>query len=168
MYGLGRTFDLSAGVVVFDSNSGAGTGKRVSLKNASQVEVLILKGAGSGTDDPVLTLKEHTASSGGSSQNLATGVTEYFKKSAASLAGTETWTRVTQSISATVTLTGEAQRQGIYVVNINATQLSDGYGYVSVDVADTGAAGAQLLGIYYHLGDLDVQRKPANLAASLS
>jgi hypothetical protein len=163
MEALGREFDVVAGIAPVDTQTGAMTGKRVSLKNASGVTVVLYKGAGTGSDDPVLTFKQHTAASGGTSANLAT-IDRYYKKSATTLAGSETWTKTTQTAAATVTLTGEATKQGIYVFEISGSSLSDGYAYFSVDVADTGAAGAQLGATLYLLHDLYVQRTPANLA----
>jgi hypothetical protein len=168
MEALGREFDLSVGAAPYDTNAAASTGKRVKLgANANGVSIVLFKGAGTGTDVPVLTFKQHTASSGGTSANLAT-IKKWRAKSATTLAGTETWVENTQAAAATVTLTGEATKQGIYVFEIDADQLDDGYGYVSVDVADTGAAGAQLGGVLYILRDLMVQRDPASLAASLA
>jgi hypothetical protein len=168
MEGLGREFDLSVGAAPYDTNAGASTGKRVRLGTpANGVSIVLFKGVGLGTDVPVLTFKQHTAATGGTSANLAT-VKKWYAKSATTLAGTEQWVANTQAASATVTLTGEATKQGIYVFEIDADSLDDGYGYVSVDVADTGAAGAQLGGVLYILRDLMVQRDPTVLAASLA
>jgi hypothetical protein len=167
MEGLGRLFDLSPDVVPVDISAGAKTGLLVSLKNCSGVSVVVFKGLEAGTDDPVLTFKESKTSSAGSKQSIANGVTKFYKKSAVTLAGTETWTKVTQAASATVTLTSEAANQGIYVIEFPASQLSDGFSYLSVDTGDAGST-AQLAGIMYILHDLSVQRTPANLAAALS
>lgn len=171
---LGRELDISAGVIGVDLNTAGATGKRVSLKNSSGVTiVLLLAAAASGTESVVGTLKQHTASSGGTSSNLAT-IDKYFLKAAASLAGTETWTRITQAASQTLTiadtqgaLTGVAQKQVICVVEVEANQLADGCSYVSLDLADPGAV-ARVANVIYLLRDLDVQRKPENLVAPLS
>lgn len=166
MEGLGRSYNLGIGIVPYDTNAAAGTGKRINLRDAGGIDFVIYKGAGSGTDDPVLTFQQHTASSSGTTSNLAV-VDHYYKKEATTLAGTETWSKVTQSASQTVTLTSSAQKQGLYVVCIEAASLSDGYGWVSVNIADTGAGGAQLGAVLYVLRDLHVKRAPANLVASL-
>jgi hypothetical protein len=167
MQGLGREFDIACGLVPYDTNAGAGTGKRVSLQRAQALTFVLFKGAGVGTDVPVLTLQEHNAASGGTSQNLAK-ITTVYKKAAASLAGTEAWAVVvSQAAAATATLTGEATNQGIYAFDLDGTSLSDGFTHVSLSVADTGAAGAQLGAVLYLLHGRAVQRKPTNLAASL-
>lgn len=164
MYKLGYTFDLSPAIVPVDLSGGAQTGKRVNLRNAQSVNVVVFKGLESGTDDPVLTLQQHKVSSSGTPANLL--VDHYWKKSAVSLAGTETWTKVTQAASQTVTLTSEAANQGIYVIEINTKDLTDGYDYVSVNTADAGST-AQLGCVFYVLADLTVRRDPANLRAGL-
>jgi hypothetical protein len=167
MHGLGRVFDLSVGFAPVDTQTGANTGKRIRMLAGQTLSVVLFKAAGVGTDVPIFTLNEANASSGGTSQALAK-ITTWHKKSATTLAGTETWTTTTQAAGSTLTLTGEATKQGIYVFDVDGASLSDGFNYVSVDVADTGSAGAQLAGLLYLMHDLTVQRKPANLAALLA
>lgn len=177
MQALGRLFDISAGVVNVDFNTSGATGKRVSLRGAQGCSIVLLLGvAASGTESLVCTLKQHTASSSGTTSNLA-AIREYWIKAATALAGTETWTQVgTSATTATQTLTiadtqgaltGVAQKQAIVVVKVDATQLADGCSYISLDVADPGAA-ARIGSVLYVLHDLVVQRTPANLAAPLS
>lgn len=169
--GLGRLFDISAGIIPVDSQTGAMTGKRVSLKNSGAVSIVVFKAVGTANDDPVLTLKQHTAASSGTSANLAI-IDHAYLKDAALLAGTETWTKLTQAAGATLTDPGgagtSAEHQQILVIEVRGEQLSDGYKYVSLDIADTGSAGAQLISCLYLLHDLNVQRAPANLAAALA
>ncbi len=168
MEALGRLFDISCGFSPVDTQSGTNTGKRVSLKNCDGVTVVFYKAAGTANDDPVITLNEHTASSSGSSQVLAT-MTKHYQKQETTLDGDETWTEVTQAAGSTITLNStSAETEGIYVIDVNSSELSAGFDYISVDVADTGSAGAQLGCLLYVLHDLKVQRKPANLVAPLS
>lgn len=168
MRGLGRLFDLSVGFVPVDTQTGANTGKRISMRYYEALTIVVFKAAGTANDDPVLTLQEHNASSGGTSQNLA-ALTVYYQKQAATLAGTETWTEVTQAAAATITFNStSAESQAIYAIPVNATALSDGFTHLSASIADTGSAGAQLGSILYIAHDLHVQRKPANLPAPLS
>lgn len=167
---LGNLFDLSVGVAPVDLSSAASTGKRVSLKNASAITIVLFKAAGTAGDDPTVTLKQHTASSGGTTANLAI-IDHYYLKNATTLAGTETWSRVAQSAAATIADPGgagtSAESQQILALEVRAEQLSDGYSYVSLDVADVGS-NAQLGGVLYIVHNLEVKRKPANLAAALS
>lgn len=129
----------------FDLATSATTANgRVPLRNAGGV-LFVLIGATSGS----ATIQEHNASSGGTSQNLA-AVTEYWTKNSG------TWTRVTQAAAATVT----AATGGLLAVFIPQGALSDGFTHVSI----SHASGS----FVYILSDLDVQRKPANLASTAS
>ena len=62
---LGRLVDYSVGVAPVDLSGGAQTGKRISLKNTSGVQVVIFKGAASSGTDPMFTFKEATADTSG-------------------------------------------------------------------------------------------------------
>jgi hypothetical protein len=166
--GLGRLFDLSAGIVPVDSQTAAMTGNRVSLRNAGAATIVVFKAAGTANDDPVLDLQQHTASTGGTTADLDI-IGHYYIKQETTLDGDETWTRVTQTAASEVTLNAtSAETQMIVAIPVHAAQLSDGYDYISLDIADTGAAGAQLISALYILHDLKVQRTPANLVAPLS
>lgn len=164
MEGLGRVFDLSVGAVPVDFAAGAVTGKRVHLRNYGGVSIVVFEDAGTASEDPVYDLQEHNASTGGTSQDLDI-IAHYYHKSEATLDGDETWTRATQTAASEVTGVGEEER--IIVFEVEATQLSDGFEWVSLNVADSGATAGKLGCVLYVLRDLAVQRAPANLAAAL-
>lgn len=180
MEALGREFDISIGNAPVDYNTAGATGKRVSLRNATGCTILVVVGAAaSGTESLVLTLKQHTASTGGTSANLAT-CDHWYIKAATTLAGTEQWLRVSQSASQTITvsdsltttgsatsLSSVATKQALIAIEVGADQLSDTYAYVSLDVADPGSA-SRLGAVLYILHDLNVQRRATSLAASLA
>lgn len=165
MEGLGRLFDIVAGVAPVDLSGAAATGNRVHLKNCGGATIVAFFGAGTAGDDPVLDLRQHTAASGGTSADLDV-VTHYYLKSEATLDGDETWTRVNQSAASEITDPGgagtSAESQQIVVIEVEGTSLSDGYEWISLDVADTGA-NAKLGCVLYLLRDLDVQRDPTRL-----
>lgn len=165
MEALGRLFDISTGVPVVDLAGGAQTGKRVSLKNCGGVTVVLYKEAGAASEPTTLDLQEHDAASSGTSQDLDV-VTHYYLKSATTLAGSETWTKVTQSAASEIT-PAASDTQQILAFYVDASDLSDGFSYISVNTADTTTAG-QYGGVLYLLHDLHVQRAPANLIAPLS
>lgn len=135
------------------------------MKNAQTATLVLFKGAGTGGQDPVLTLNTQNAKTGGTSQTLA-ALTKYYAKSATTLAGTEQWVVTTQGAATTLTLTGEAAKQGVYAIPINATSLPSGFQYLSVDLSQPGAA--QIAGALWVLSFLDVARKPVNLLAGLN
>lgn len=162
---LGREVDFSAAVLPVDLSGGAATGKRVSLKNASGVMVVIFKGPASTGTDPAFTFKEATAFTGGTSQAMATPPAYFYKKSAASFAGSETWAKVAATFSSgVVTLTGEQGNGGVYVFDVLAADLSAGFSYLEVDAGDAGSV-AQVGGVLFVAHDLLAERDPANLAA---
>lgn len=167
---LGRLFDVSAGFAPLDLQT-ARTGNRVWVRDAAGVTILVHKGIGTAGDDPTLTLKEHTASSGGTSANLAIIDHYYLKTSTSAQTGAETWSKVTQTAAATIADPGgagtSAESHQIIVVEINTDELSDGYGWISLDIADTGT-NAQLGSVLYFLHNLRYQRTPANLPGRLS
>jgi hypothetical protein len=103
----------------------------------------VLIGATSGA----ATITEANAATGGTSQNLAAGVTEYFTQN------NGLWTRVTQAAAATVT----AATGGLLAVYVPAVALSSGFTYLAI----SHASGS----FVYILGDLQLKRDPANLAA---
>lgn len=170
---LGRLFDIGLGFAVVDLNTAGATGLKFSLARATGITfVFSMAVAGGGTDSNVITFKQHTAYTGGTSSNLATatvatstGITAYWVKSETALDNDEPWVEFTQADGATVTLTGAtyAPTQVILAVYVSADQLGDGYTHVSADFADPGSGGSRLgvcLGIVH---DLAAQRKPANL-----
>lgn len=168
MRALGRLFDVGLCFAPVDTQSGAITGKRISLKNAASVTFLVIKAAGTANDDPAFTLKQYTAYTGGTTANLA-AITAVYTKQETALDNDESWVETTQAAAATYTGDGtSAESQMLIVFSVDATQLSDGYTHVGLDLADTGSAGAQLAAAAYILHDLAVQRKPTLLGNLLN
>jgi len=173
---LGRLFDLSVGYINIDLNTAGATGKRVSLRNAAGVTFVAILPATAATEDVTFDIQQHTASSGGTSGDMdaggtagTRGIDHFYIKSAATLAGTETWTRVSQTEASEVVVAGATYgaSQCIVAIEVSATQLADGYSYVSVISPDPGST-ARVTTVLAIVHGLEVQRKPANLAASLS
>jgi hypothetical protein len=169
MRGLGKEFDVCVGInPVADIAAGANTGKRVHMRNYQTLGVLFFKNAASaGTDTVTLTLQEHTANTGGTSQNLAAITDWYYKSTAAALAGTEAWSEATQAAAATLALTNAllpAANQAMVMFEIEADSLSAGYEWLSVNIADPGSGGTILGGVFYIPSGLKIQRRPDLLA----
>ena len=168
MRGLGKDFDIAVGInLVADLAAGANTGKRIHMRNYDTLGVLLMKKAASaGSDDVVITLQEHNANTGGTSQNLA-AITDWYRKSVASpLLGTETWTETTQAAGATLTLAGAtfATHQQLVFFEVEAGALSAGFEWLSVNIADPGSGGTILGGVLYIPSGLKRQRRPDLLA----
>lgn len=172
MEGLGRGFDVGPGFTAVDINTAnSATGARCSMRHCSGVTILMHKAAGTAGDDPTVTLKQHTASTGGTTANLAI-IDHYYLKDEATLDGDETWTRVTQSVAATIADPGgagtSAEHEQWLAIAVSAAQLSDGYSYISLDYAVAGLGNAQLATCAYILHDLALPRRPDLLPATLS
>lgn len=165
MRGLGKDFDICSGVVPVADTAVALTGHRLHMKNYSGVAIVAFFGAVSaGTDTFVPDIQQHTAATGGTSADLDV-VTDWWIKYEATLDGDETWTKVTQAAASEISLTGAtyAATQLILVAQIEATSLSDGYEWISVDQADPGSGGTRP-GCYFYIPyGLTMQRSPANL-----
>jgi hypothetical protein len=176
MEALGRLFDVSIGYLNIDLNTSGATGKRVSLKNASGVSILCVVPATGGTEDLTFDVQQATAASGGSSADLdntgvagSRGIDHFYIKAATTLAGTETWTRVAQTEASEVVVSGTTYgaSQCLVLIEVSASQLADGYSYISVNSPDPGST-ARVCSVVYFLHDLAVQRRPANLVAALA
>lgn len=166
---LGRVIDISIGWSPVDAQT-AQTGKRVSLRNAGGCTIVVVKAAGTAGDDHSYDLQQHTAATGGTTADLDI-ITSYYLKDEVSLDGDETWSRITQAAASEITDAGgagtSAEHEQILVIEVAATQLSDGYDYISLNSGGEGS-NAQLSTCIYLLRDLTAQRTPANLAAPLS
>jgi len=167
MKALGRLFDVGSAIqTVADLAGQANTGHRIHLKNATGVAFIFYANAASaGTDTFVLDVQQHTAATGGTSADLDV-VTEWYIKSETTLDGDETWARVTQTAASEVSMTGATYTgtQVIMVAEVLADQLSDGYEWVSVDMADPGTGGTRVGGALAIVHGLAVQRRPDALA----
>lgn len=177
MEALGRLIDVSIGYLNIDLNTSGATGKRVSLKNATGVTFLCIVPSTGGTEDLTFDVQQHTASSGGTSGDMdaaATagtnaGIDHFYIKSATTLAGTETWAKVTQAAASEVVVAGATYgaSQCLVAIEVAASNLADGYSYVSVISPDPGST-ARVVSVIAVLHDLNVKRAPANLAAALA
>lgn len=165
MRGLGRVFDLGM-VCPPAATNGAVTGKRIRLNKASGCAFVLIGGVATNGDDIQVDVQQYNVASGGSALDLDT-VTAYHYKSAVAMDNSETWTTVTQAAASEIAVAAAANtdiQQNIFVVEVNGSELSDGYEWVSLNVPDLGA-GDKTLTVIAILYDLNVQRKPANMAA---
>ena len=169
MRGLGMDYDVIAALQpVADVAAGANTGFRIHARNYANLGFFFYKApASAGTDTVAIVLQEHNANTGGTSQNLA-AITDFYTKTGAStnLAGTEAWVENTQAASATLSLAGATYAaKGLLVgFEIQASSLSAGFEWLSVNIADPGSGGTIPGALFVVGSDLQVQRNPALLA----
>lgn len=130
-----------------DLNTAANTGARVDMKDCKRVTFIAILAAGSSTTGHSFALKQHTVSSGGTPAVLSIDSPYFHKIGAATY-----FTKVEQSVAEdTYDLHSlVADSASIVVFEVLAEQLTSGYRYVSLDIADVG--GAQL-GSVIAIGD---------------
>ncbi len=162
---LGMGWDIGSAFTPVDFNTAdAATGHRVHMRNYESFAFVLFKGAGTAGADPVVTVQEHNANTGGTSQTLAV-VDEFYKKEETSLDGDEVWVRTAvDPVSGTPNMgLTSAEQEGIYVIQIEAPQLSAGFEWLSCNIAAT-VANAQLVAGLYILSGLKIQADPTQLA----
>lgn len=161
MHGLGRIFDIGVGIVPIDLAAGANTGKRVHMRNYGTIAICGYYNNGTVAQAPTLVVQEHTAASAGTSRDLDV-VTEYFVKSAAALAGTEAWTRVTQAAGDITNADWDDANEVLFCAEVEASALSADCQWVSANIADPGTA--HIGAVFYIMHGLRIQRRPDLLA----
>jgi hypothetical protein len=165
---LGRLFDVTPAVIPVDLSGGAQTGLRIHMKNYDGVAFVYLATAGTAGEDVDLDVQEHTASTAGTSQDLDT-VTTWYSKRETTLDGDEAWVKSTQTAASEVDLgADEGEAQVIAVVEVQASELSDGFEWVSINTTDSGGTSGKLGCVLAILYDLKVQRAPANMPVPLT
>jgi len=174
--GLGRLFDVGLGWAPVDLDTADGaTGKRIFMGNSSAITFLIATGVGPASD-VTYNIQQHTASVSGTSAHMdaagvtgSSGPTHYYLKAETALDNDESWVEVTHSEASENVVVGATYgaMQTIVVIHVDAAQLADGYGWVSLDA--TAANGtAHLATCLYILHDLKIQRKPTRLGNLLN
>lgn len=159
---IGKTIDVLCGFTPVNMATAANTGARINMENYQKVTFIGYFATGGAGEAPTMTLQEHTAASAGTSADLAV-IDTYYTKSEATLDGDEAWTEVTQTAAATVTnATWDDALEALVVFTVDADELSDGYDWVSVNVADVGST-AKVGTVLAVATELRVQRTPQNL-----
>ena len=160
--GLGADFDIGACITPVNLQTGTNNGHRIHLANYGAVTFVGYLANGSAGNAPVFDLQEHDANTAGTSQDLDV-IDEYWHKEAASLAGTETWTRNTQTAASEVTdADWDDANEVLIAFKVRAEELSDGFEWVSIQVAQPGG-GSPLGCVLAIMHDLKVARSPQNL-----
>lgn len=164
---LGRLFDI-APVIVPVTNTTGSTGLRVHVKDCGGVLFVVFCSAGTAGDDLDIDLQEHTASTGGTSQDLDI-IDTYYLKTETTLDNDEQWTAYTQTAASEINDAGgagtSAEEQNLLAFYVPSTALSDGYEWLSINTTNFGAADDKIESCLALLTDLQQQRAPDNLPA---
>jgi len=129
-----------------DANGGAESG-RIDLSKCNKLQFEVQLAAGVATTCS-LNLRQHDAPSAGNSADLVSTVPHYKKTDAET-----SFTRVDANVAAVSELDTVA---GTVLVEVYKEDLQDGYRYVSLQVANPGAA--RIVSVSAHL---DAKEKPA-------
>jgi len=125
-------------VVPTDINVGGITGSRIKLDAGYKLAVLLNMGDSVGATVE-FTLKQHNASVGGTTKDLATAKPYFHKAGAAT-----SFTKVEPTVAAALKDVSAifAGEEGLLVLELDAYELdiNNGFAYVSVDSAAAGAA----------------------------
>lgn len=138
MLGLGNLYNVALAFAPVDLDTANGaTGLRIYLRDYESVDFVFIKDAGTAGEDPDLGVQQHTAYTGGTSADLAT-VTRWWSQEETTLDGDEGWTANTQTAAASIDLGATcAECEQLAVVHVEASELSDGYGWVSLNATVT-------------------------------
>lgn len=147
---LAETAQVVMAIVPVDSQSGANAGDWVSMKNFDRCTIIILKAAGVAGDDPVITLKQATDVAGDSPKGL--NFTRVDSKVGVQT-GIGAFTTNIQAAANTYTDTVSAEAQGVFLIEVQASDLdvNGGYDCLQLSIPDTGSGGAQLIAACYLL-----------------
>ena len=143
---------IAAGFVPVDLSVGANNSHWVNLKAYARLLILFYKGAaGSGTEDPTVTVLQATDVNGTGSKAL--NIARSWTKTAADVTTIGQFTAGTPSTN-TLTVASSAQKGALWVMEVLAPDLdkTNGFCCVQANVADVGAV-AQLGCLLYVLGD---------------
>lgn len=132
-----------------DLNTAAVTGLRVDMRNLKRVAFMVILAAGTSTTTHGFTLKQHTVASSGTPADLSVMNPYYHKIGAAT-----SFTKVDPTVAAAAYDVHAlvADSVAILVFEVLAEQLTDGYRWVSLDIAD---AGGSQLGTVIALGETE-------------
>ncbi|HMJ03128.1 MAG TPA: hypothetical protein VK506_09305 [Conexibacter sp.] len=160
-----RFLDTHQIVSVIDPVNGAtaaNNGDWISLKNWRRCAFVVLGAVGIAGEDLAITLRQAKDVSGTSAKDLV-GIARVDVKNAVDIETIGTFTKVTQTESATYTNTDSGESQNLFVVEVDAEQLdvNNGFDCVTVNIADTGTT-AKLIAV---LGILSEPKGKANVSA---
>ncbi len=167
---LGRIYDIGTCWAPLDLDTADGaTGKRIAMLPGRGVTIVASCGvAASGTDNLVFDIQQHTAYTGGTSNDMdvtngGIGIDHFYIKSETALDNDEPWVKVTQTVASEVTVTGTtyAALQKLVAIEVYDGQLADGFTHISV--ACTAGNVAQLSSCIYIVHSLRYPRRPDRL-----
>lgn len=122
-----------------DGNTAAITGSRVNMKEQTRVSFVFMCGSSTSATAVELALKQHDAASSGNTKELAI-TNAYYHKIGAATSFTKVAVDTAEDTFDLLSLVGDSA--AVVVMDVLAEDLdrANGYAWVSVNIADTGAA----------------------------
>jgi len=149
-------------VVPVNLATAAVNGPYASMRNCEVLHVIIIKGAGTAGEDPVITLTQATTAAGGSAKTLNITAVQHqiaanVTLATAFVAGVNVSSveisRETSVASYATDLIDAAENQAMFVLTIHKDDLDDDFAFVRCNIADVGAS-SQLAAMIYIAGGL--------------
>lgn len=124
-------------IIPSDLSGAANNGDWVSLKNFARATVLVLKGAGTAGEDPVITLRQAKDVAGTDAKALT--FTRVDEKVGVQT-GIGQFTTVEQAAANTYTNTASAEAQAVFAIDVLASTLdiNNGFDCLQVQIPDVG------------------------------
>jgi hypothetical protein len=95
-------------------------------------------------------------------------LTDYWVKGETTLDNDEAWVKTTQTAASEITaIAGTAEKELLLYFEVRASQLSDGYSHIAVNVPDLGNTDTEQGCVLYIPFGLKVQRIPSNMPSLL-
>ena len=164
---LGKDFDIGLGAAIQSFNGSGITGKNISLQNCEGVLIVVHKMANGTTDDFAIDLQEVDGSAG-TPRDLDI-ITDYWVKSETLLDNDEAWVKTTQAAASEISaIAGTAEKEMIVAFAVRASDLSDDYTHIAVNVPDLGNTDTEYGTVLYFPFGLRVQRTPVNMPSLLA
>ena len=145
-------YNIHPSFIPVDLSSAANTGDWFGLEGYGKIVFLFISAVGTAGDDPTLTVQEATANDGTGAQNLVVVDKVWVKQAATSLNSTGTYTMATQTAAATYTEATAAEQVAMWILEIDAEQMTDGYDFINCSCSDVGT-NAQLGAMFAILCD---------------
>jgi len=141
---------MNSGFVPVNMATGANNSPWINLNSLTSALVIFYKNAaGSGVEDPTITLLQATDGSGAGSKALNVPANASFTKTGADLSAIPDFTAGVPSTN-TLTVAGSATLQALWTIEVQLANLdiANGFGWFRANVADVGSV-AQLGGLMY-------------------
>ena len=142
--------NIVSAFVPVDMQTAANDGDWVNLTKWGRVVCVLFKGIGTAGDDPIFKLQQAKDAAGGSAKDLT--FTDIWKK-VGTQTGIANFTKATQAAATSHTDAVSAEAQGIFAVEIKASDLDSagGFTHVQLSVADVGGNAQLGCGFYIML-----------------